>query len=326
MKHLIEILLVSLVVGSVGGPADSGEVRRNIIRRLPAIATAELPRSAVEEVARLLPRAEDRNAWPVLRDPRSLGVAITAASAIVVDRDNGKVLFEKNADELRPIASITKLMTALVFLEATPNLEATITIEATDQTPPDGTLFEIGDRLTVRDALFTSLVGSANDAARALVRSSGLASDEFVRRMNAKARTLGMNETRFVEPTGIDPKNISTARELTHLLRAAREISLVREATQLPIYEVRVGREIRRVRSTDLLLSSFLAEAPYEFVVGKTGSLDEAGFCLAVSVDRGEHGVIVVSLGSTDHFSRFADVKALAYWALTTWRWNDSQD
>lgn len=324
MKHLIEILLVSLVVGGVSGSTDSREVRRDVVRRLPAVAAAELPRPVLEDIVRLLPRAEDRYAWPALRDPESLGVAVTAASAIVVDRDNGKVLFEKNADEARPIASITKLMTALVFLDTDPDFAAVIEIESSDHEPADSTFFEIGERLTVRDAWHAALIGSANDAARALVRASGLAHDEFVRRMNARARALGMTSTRFVEPTGIDVANVSTARELTHLIRAAREAQLIREATERSTYEVRVGRGTRRVRSTNLLLTSFLAAPPYDFVVGKTGSLDEAGFCLAISVDQGTHGVIVVGLGSIDHFSRFADVKALAYWAFTKWEWPDS--
>ncbi|MBI4133005.1 D-alanyl-D-alanine carboxypeptidase [Candidatus Uhrbacteria bacterium] len=323
-KHLIELLLVSLVIGSVSAGVPPGDARRDLGRRLPQIADAHLPRQIASETVRLLPVAADRVAGPVLGDGASLGVKVTAASALVVDRDTGNVLFEKNADEVRPIASITKLMTALVFLETHPDPDRIIVIEEADQTPADGAIFRVGDRVTVRDLLFATLVGSANDAARALARASYLEKDEFVQRMNLFARDLGLEHTRFVEPTGLDPRNVSTARELAELVRAASAQSQIGEAARVPVYHIPGStKRAAEIRSTNMLLGSFLNVDPYRIAVAKTGSLDEAGFCMAISVEHGAHGVITVVLGSTNHFSRFEDIKALVYWTFTKWQWPD---
>jgi len=323
IKVLVELLLVAVMFGSVqGSGAMPPEVEREVAARLPVVAANYIPLANASERITGLPVIEDREVWPQRLDPESLGVAVTAASAIVVDRDSGAVLFEKNPDAVRAIASLTKLMTALVVLEQTPNLDAEVVIIAEDQVPATSTIFRIGDRVSMRDLLFASMIGSANDAARALARASGLARETFVARMNEMAGELGMPNTRFVEPTGLDARNVSTAREVSKLIDAARAIPILREATQTPVYRTRGSTQKSQfVRSTDLLLSSFINEAPYRIALAKTGSLAEAGFCFGSTVEEAEHGVTVVVLGSQDHFSRFDDAKALAYWALTTWEW-----
>lgn len=324
MKALFELLIVTVLVGAIPNRVDAPmEAAEDAVSfGLPVAAAARAPALARTSIYRL-PVSRDRG--PRLLDPQSIGVAVTAASAIVADRESGVVLFEKDADIVRPIASITKLMTALVLLEVAPELDGLVTIAAEDQVAGDGSIFRVGDRIPERDLFFAMLVGSANDAARALVRSSGLTREEFVARMNAKARELGMGETRFAEPTGLDPQNVSTAREIVRLLQAAYGNPLIAEATQTALYRTPGStKKAQAIPSTDRLLSTFINSDPFRIAVAKTGSLDEAGFCMTAAVDEAEHGVIVVALASENHFSRFEDITALAYWGLTKWEWPET--
>lgn len=324
IKPLIELVLLAVMVGSVhGSAAMPREVQDQMLRRLPIIVEAAAPRT-ITKFSAGLPQVEDRGAWPKLVDQESLGVLVTAGSAIVVDRANGKVLFEKNADQVRPIASITKLMTTLVFLEREPNLAQPITITEEDVGDGTSTIFAVGDVIILRDLLSAALVGSANDAARALRRSTGIDESIFVQFMNAKARGLGMTSTHFVEPTGLDARNVSTAREITVLVRAARAAPLLESIVQQPVHRTTGStKKSQFVRNTNLLLDGFLNKPPYKIAFAKTGSLDEAGYCFAAAIDEGNHGVIAVVLASETHFSRFDDMKALVYWALTRFEWPD---
>ncbi|MBI4280933.1 D-alanyl-D-alanine carboxypeptidase [Candidatus Uhrbacteria bacterium] len=269
-----------------------------------------------------LPLAEDRDKWPRLRDPRSRGVVVSAQSALVMDSRSGKILFEKEANQLRPIASLTKLVTVLVLLDLEPDFESLVIMEASDGQGGSGLVFDEGEVVSKRDLFRASLAASANDATVALVRTSGISESEFIYRMNQKVAELGLRETRLVEVTGLDPKNVSTATEIALLLRRVREIPLLREITQTQRFTVvKNNGQQQELRSTNLLLGSFLNQKPYHIVMAKTGSLDEAGFCLALVAGEGDHEVIVVVLGSETHFSRFDDAKALAYWALERWIW-----
>lgn len=322
LKPLIEFVLLAVMVGTAQGSATvPREVQDQTLRRLPVVVRATASRAPTLPSAGL-PPVGDRRAWPKLSDPTSLGVLVTAGSAIVIDRTNGKVLFEKDADRVRPIASITKLMAALVFLEGAPDLSSFVTI--TEQDIGDGvsTVFALGDTVTLRDLFSAALIGSANDAARALVRSTDLDEPTFARLMNAKARALGMTNTRFMESTGLSPENVSTARELTVLVRAASEVPLISETVRESVYRANgSAKKSQFVKNTNLLLDGFLNKPPYKIALGKTGSLNEAGYCFVASVDEDNHGVIAVALGSETHFSRFEDMKALVYWALSKWQW-----
>ncbi|MDP3985223.1 MAG: serine hydrolase [bacterium] len=318
-KSMGELLLAVLLLHSAEGaglfvsPAVEAP-------RIPATAMRALVQSASAETFRL-PTADDRDAWPRLHDTESVGVEVTAESAIVVDREYGKVLFEKKADAVRPIASLTKLMSVLVALES--DVESkTFTFSAGDLAVVGSNSFRAGDTVSGHELILASLIASANEAAAALVPASGLPEDVFVNRMNKKARELGMARTFFVDPTGLDARNVSTARDIVRLLEALREKPLVREAARYATVEIPVGEgKFRTIRTTDLLLKSFLAQNPYHIAVAKTGSLEEAGFCLGASIDQGQHGVYAVVLDSNTHFSRFEDMKALVYWAYDRWEW-----
>lgn len=259
---------------------------------------------------------------PVKRRPESLGVSTAAPSAIVVDVGSGAVLYAKDALVKRPIASLTKLMTTMVMLDQGLRPDETITIQAGDfeNARPD---FAPGDTLTRRDALRAMLTASVNEIANAFARTSPNGREAFVRAMNEKAATLGMTQTTFVGPSGFNPKNQSTAADVARMMRSALAYPEIREITTGGRYDAETlnGHTVR-MDPTNLLLSSFLNQPPYRIVAGKTGSLPEAGYCLAQTTQNGDgKQIITVVLDSSDHFVRFQDVKALTAWAFDTYEW-----
>lgn len=321
MKHLFEYILIALLVGGPQAPIEVGAVSAVEARsRLPQVSLANQTRAPVREPARL-PIIGDRYEWPKLIDTDTNGMIVSAHAAIVVDQKSGKTLFAKNADEARPLASITKLMSALIFLETGFDDAALLEITAEDRGTGEGAVFKVGDTVSARDLFVASLVSSANDAVRALRRATGLTEEAFVVRMNERAREWGMVGAHFVETTGLDSANRATARDVVSLLRAAYAQPRIRETTRIARTSVMVSTVQKNIKSTNVLLDSFLNEEPYGIAIGKTGSLDAAGFCLGVLVERDDHGVYAVVLGSADHFSRFSDIKALVHWAFTKWQW-----
>lgn len=281
IKHFIEFIIIAVLLGGI----PSGLA-------YPSSVAAPTQEAETQEISGGLPEIKDRYPIPRLKDRSSLGMAVTARNAIVADRDSGKILFAKNPDEVRPIASITKLMAAMVALDAGLDMED----------------------VKARHAMLATLVISENNAAHSLAALTGLTEAAFVHRMNEKARALGLVKTHFVEPSGFSPENVSTVRELVTLVREASRYEVIRDATQRTEYQ--------EVESTNDLLLSFINKKPYKIVAGKTGSLREtAKYCLALRVDEGSRGVIVIVLGSDNHFSRFEDVKALVYWAFDKWVW-----
>ncbi|MBI4276682.1 D-alanyl-D-alanine carboxypeptidase [Candidatus Uhrbacteria bacterium] len=249
---------------------------------------------------------------------------ISADHAVIVDGDTGAILYGKGDQTAQPIASLTKLMTALVVLDtAGLDFERPILLEYRDDRV-GGTLFvRRGESVRVRDLFFTSLVGSANNATMALARATGLSPEEFVEAMNARARILGLQDTTFVEPTGLDPRNVSTARDIARLAWHAFQNPRIREAVTTSEYVFRtVNTGVRhRIKNTDELLRT--RGRSYTIVGGKTGYIDEAGFCLAVEAERGAKRVIALVLGSKSHADRFRDVDALIEWAMESYEWNE---
>lgn len=299
----------------------------------PAIEQAHLPeardgRFVISEVSELIsPHLPiDRGARaPEKIDPESFGVVTTAKSALVVDRASGAVLFEKNADEVRSIGSITKLITALTFLNTHPDLTASASVIELDLRSGGRDHLYLDDPVTVGNLLEASLVGSDNPATVSLSRLSGLSVEEFAKAMNDQAKHYGMKSSYFVEPTGLDPRNVSTTRDLVLLLEYVLEDPTLRSITEKVTTSFRSasGREYV-IPTTDLLLSSYLNVAPYKVLGGKTGFLPSAGYCLGVGIrDESGHEVFSIVLGSDTLLSRFQEVKGLTQWAFDTYRWPD---
>lgn len=247
------------------------------------------------------------------------GIETTAEAYIVQNSSTWATVLQKNAQTPLPIASLSKLMSAVVFLDSQPEWEKIMEIFEEDDRIGGKLYIFPGEKLTVKDLFYGALVGSANNATMALVRSLGINEEEFVRRMNKKAFTLGMKNTVFYDPTGLNAKNMGSAEDMAQLLNAAFQYKPIADALRTPLYEFSTlnTRELHRIHNTNELLGSFLNETPYKFLGGKTGYLDEAGYCLAAKVQRGNEKFTVVALHSQSSESRFRETKALFYWALS---------
>lgn len=256
---------------------------------------------------------------PVKTDVLSLGPRLSAKSAVVVDAASGAVLFENNSSAPRPLASLTKLMTALVFLESNPDLTKNVTMTEADDREGGSTFIRSGESATLADYLAASLIGSANNATMVLARSNIATTTEFIVKMNAKARELGMDKTSFTDPTGLDPANAGTARDLAKLLDAVSKNERIRSLTTSNKATITVGPkgEEREVKNTDQLLNSII-----QVTLGKTGYLDEALFNMAATsrLKSGQEVYLIV-LGANSSDERFQDAKNLAVWTQSTYEW-----
>lgn len=269
-----------------------------------------------------LPRAEPL-APRKKEDSRSIGILTTSKSALVFDEGTGTVLFAKNPQEKTPLASLTKLATVLVFLDKNPGWDKRIQLTRADDREGGIVYARSPEEVTVRDLFNMALVGSVNNAAIALARSTGLDQKDFVAEMNKKAAEIGLKDTTFVDPTGLLPENQGTARDVAKLISAAMEREEVRAATlqKRYVFSPANSQKIYYVKSTDELLWSFLNDEPYNFIGGKTGYIEESGYNLAAEVMRGGHKIIAVVLGSATAEDRFKEIKGLVDWAFVNYQW-----
>jgi len=250
-----------------------------------------------------------------------LDVKTTAQSAIAVDLKTGKILYEKNSQEIRPIASLTKLMTALVFLDNNPGWEKEILIKASDRRNGGIIHLNIGESISIRDLFRTALIASDNDATAALSRSTGMGQGEFADLMNQKAHKLGLSNTTFIEPTGLNSNNQSTAQEIVKLLNVALKNQEIAKVTTMPSYEFEV-QGIEKTRTVKVINTDRLTNSYLDILGGKTGHLEESGWCLGVKI-KGENDqkIVVVVLGSQTNFDRFQDIKAISDLVFINYKW-----
>ncbi len=271
-----------------------------------------------------LPKAQDvKMKVPTSKDPLRIGVATDAAAVVLMDRQTGTVLFGKQSDSPRSIASLTKMMTALVVLDSRPNFDELVTVQPTDLRSGAYDFIFSGDTVKVRDLLNLSLVASSNSAAATLARSTGLTAEEFAARMNAKAKEIGMANAMFVEPTGLDGRNKASAYDVALLLRAAFREQIVREAAVKSEYRLTTEQgKMRVARATDELLGAVSAKQPFRLLGGKTGFLNEAGYCFGAIAENGNgDGLVAVALGAGSKDERFTEVKKLLYWGFDVFKW-----
>jgi D-alanyl-D-alanine endopeptidase (penicillin-binding protein 7) len=252
----------------------------------------------------------------------SLGIKTSASSVLAVDNASGAVLMEKNGGAVLPIASITKLMTAYVAAEAKPDWSSAVTIIEADKRTGDIDRIVPGEKVSLHDLFNLTLVASNNDAAMALARAS--AGDDFVNKMNEYARSLGMVHTVFADPTGLETTNVSSVVDLILLARAAFSVDEIRNAVLLDEYRFTpIGSKQSRIApATDRLLNSFLNEPPYEIIGAKTGTLDEAGYCLLLQLRRDGHDITIALLGAESPEARWQEVKGLADWVFANYQWH----
>jgi len=297
-----------------------------------AFAPVQPALSVGDYLPRQLPRAHltlaakrDTVPPPVRKDPDRLGIETAAKAVSVIDWRSGSVLYEKNAGQPLPIASLTKLMTALTVLDGQPDFGRTVAFSADDQQAGDIPLLIPGESFTVADLFNLSLIASSNDATAALARSTGLTRAEFLAKMNSMAREIGMSQAEFYDVTGLDERNRASARDVALLVRKALSVDLIRETVSRQAYDFApLGGSRRHVRSTDQLLESFLSRPPYSFLGGKTGYIDEAGYCFgAAAQNAAGDRVVAVVLGAASKEERFREVKKLIYWAFDAYAWPD---
>jgi D-alanyl-D-alanine endopeptidase (penicillin-binding protein 7) len=246
------------------------------------------------------------------RAPQSDDVYLRSAVALVQDAASGETLFAKNQGAVLPIASITKLMTAIVILDAGLNLEQRVAISDEDYDLVKGTRSRLrpGTVLTRNELLLLALMSSENRAAASLARTYPGGSGVFVAAMNAKAQALGMTDTRFVDATGLSSSNVSSASDLARLVAAAHEYTLIREYSTRDSASVQaLGRKLN-FRNTNGLVRS----AHWDIALQKTGYIAEAGRCLVMRVKLASREVIVVLLDSWGRLSRIGDANRIRKW------------
>lgn len=239
-------------------------------------------------------------------------------AAAVTDRASGNIIWEKNGDEVRSLASITKLMSALVVLHSNPEWDRVV--EWKTEYDREGSALDIspGEHLTVRELWYTSLVGSANNATIALADTTGMTLDEFVSEMNNKATELGLEKTRFVEPTGLDPRNQSTAEEiLVFASEAFRHMDILKGTTTRSFSFSTQEGNAHYIRNTNQLLY-----APLYITGGKTGYIDESGYNLVMqTIGPEEQEILAVVLGTSTWQSRNSSEETLINWAYNAFQW-----
>lgn len=266
-----------------------------------------------------LPANQDRS-YPLYLGGEQIEVEATAA--LVLDVKTKKVLYSHNENETRPIASLTKLFSSFLFLEKNPDFNKVIKLEAADQRYGGRLNFPVGEKLTIKDLFFASLVSSDNGAMVALIRSLGAAVPEYVEEMNLMAMQAGLRNTHFLSPTGLDVRNVSTASEIAQFALTAFNNEKIRQALFQTTYQAQglVSGRNYILKSTNLVLGKDYREFQMEF--GKTGYLEEAGYCfITLASDKKGNQILIVVFGALDHFARFEEAKALAKWTFSNYQW-----
>lgn len=264
---------------------------------------------------------------PVRVDPREIEAQVGAAAYVVMDRTTGKILTLKNENRVWPIASTTKLMTAEIVLSKGVSPKKTFSVLNEDDVGGAKLYIKNGDKFTIEDLFYSMLVGSANNAANALARSSGLSRTEFIAAMNAKAASYGLRSTTFVDPSGIDPANVSTPLELAQMANHAFQNASIKKYSAQPVRNVRVVNTgaVKQIQNTNWMLT----KPTYQngiVIAGKTGYLDESEWnfvtALRPKTNAPKQELLIVVLGAKSRAGSFEDVKTLSDWAWNVYDWN----
>ncbi len=239
---------------------------------------------------------------------------LASSKALIINQNTGEVIYAKNTNLPTPIASITKLMTAMVMLDAKQSLEDVIEISDEDVDYLKGTTsrLSVGSGLTRGDMLQVALMASENRAASALANNYPGGKTVFVKAMNAKALELGLNSTRFVDPTGLDSENVSTAEDLAKMVQAAYQYPEIRSATTTASREVYVEGRSYPVNFNNT--NGLVRGGEWEIGLSKTGFINEAGRCLVMQTTIAGEPMIVVLLDSYGKLTRIGDAKRIRRW------------
>ncbi len=292
LLHIVLLSVMAIIFGVLS--TDAASVRNGVRVEEAEQAGAVEPRTKQNENGETVPD-------------------VRAAAAVIYNPIRGEVLWEENSEVQRPIASITKVMTAVVFLEAEHNLSQMIRVARTDVQRASTTYLRRNEQLTVNDLLHLVLIASDNGAARALARVSAWGTDGFVGRMNQKATALGLHSTVFTDPSGLDSGNLSSAYDLSRLIVYAAGNEQISGIMRMGEHRIRTNRRQVRVRNTNKLLRHEI-----NVLGGKTGFIRKSGYCLAVLLElpQGEM-VAMVLLGARSDAARFLEARRLLGWLDT---------
>jgi serine-type D-Ala-D-Ala endopeptidase (penicillin-binding protein 7) len=288
--------------GKTAYSAARSRTRRSKLARARATAMAR-------EMAEALPRYKVDASGDLVPDLR-------AAAAIIYDPETNQVLWEENSQSQRSIASITKVMTATVFLENDPDLSQPVTIARSDVYQASTTHLRANDKVTADDLMHLLLIASDNAAARALARVSPHGADGFVQRMNEKAQELGLQNTHYADPSGLLSDNISSAYDMARLITRASEDERMSSIMRLSEYTVSTAKgRVITFHSTNHLLG----RTDVDVRAGKTGFISKAGYCLATLLRMPDNGpsVAVVVLGARSNAGRFMESRNLFNWVTS---------
>lgn len=302
----IRLATVFTALGFVfgGGEASAAQQQKRVVKAKRPDLVKVAKKSGVRKVS--LRRQSVQDGW-------SAGSpGLRSASALVYDQRSGEVLFEKNASNVVPIASITKLMTAMVALDAAPDLREVLTItdEDVDTLKGSHSRLRVGTTLTREDALLLALMSSENRAAHALSRHYPGGKAAFVAAMNRKVAELGMGNSRFVDPTGLSSDNVSTAHDLAKMVAAAHNYPLIREFSTTNRAVLEIGKRQLGFHNTNALVAS----PGWEIGLSKTGFIQEAGKCLVMQAWVTGRPVVMVLLDSSGRMTRVGDANRLKQW------------
>ena len=240
------------------------------------------------------------------------GPALKSESALILDGSTGEVIYQQKPTLVTPIASITKLMTALVVIDAQQPLGDVIEITKDDRWTGKGAFSHIpvGTKLTRADLLKLALMASENRASHTLARNYPGGQPAFIRAMNSKAKSLGMMQTKFEDPSGLSNNNVSSARDLAKLVTAASRDPIIREYSTLHRYDVKLGKQLFTYRNTNLLVG----RDDWSIDVQKTGYTNDAGECLAMQATIEDRPVVMVFLNSFGKLTRTAEARRVRKW------------
>jgi D-alanyl-D-alanine endopeptidase (penicillin-binding protein 7) len=307
LRGLAFVAAFTLAVGSFMAPSS--------------VAAATAKKSASTKSARQESAA--KRAPPRVSYGQRLGLhakpdplALRSGVALVVDQDTDEVIFSKNPQVVLPIASLTKLMTAMVVIEAEQPLDEVLSITKDDVDTEKGSpsRLRVGARLSRGEMMHLALMSSENRAAHALGRNYPGGRTAFVAAMNRKAIDLGMTGTRYVDPTGLSSRNQSSARDLAILVKAAYQYDLIQSLSTSSEYFVTVNQRALHYRNSNLLVD----DPQWTIGLQKTGYIVEAGRCLVMQTRLAGRNLIMVLLDSTGQYSRFADAKRIRHWLTET--------
>ena len=311
--------LMAFALTAVSAPLESTQGKRHHVKTAKASVKAKtkVTKKNAATKRKAVHRAEVIPLQPSFGQMAGLHgrhdvLALKSSVALVIDQDTSEVLFSKNDKAILPIASLTKLMTGRVISEAQLSMDELITISQADVDTEKGSTsrLRVGTVLSRGELLHVALMSSENRAAHALGRSypGGLA--VFVGLMNAKARSIGMDDTHYEEPTGLSSKNQSSARDLAKLVNFAYGDATLRELSTSPGHQLAVGKRTLQYNNTNRLVKN----PSWDIGLQKTGYISEAGQCLVMQAKVAGRKIIMVFLDSTGKFSRLADAERVRRW------------